>query len=325
MARCSKCGRRAVVKLRYARMNLCAEHFTQYFEKRVKDAIVKYGLVSSGESVLAAVSGGKDSAALLPPLIKAADELGFKVVPTHLDLGLGEYSRECLEAVRRLTRALGVDAVVVDVKAAIGAGVADLAEASGKPPCSVCGVVKRYFLNAAALEWGVDAVATGHHLDDLALYALKNILLGELMGAAKLAPRVEGGEGFLARRVRPLYEVGERECLVYAIVKELPFTRTACPNTYIGSLDATIKQFLLNIDERHPGLKLRFMRSLARLARSLRPSPAAGYGRCPECGMPSRGGVCGFCRLTKSVLGEAAGRRVRNYLRSLRPTLTNPA
>ena len=325
MARCSKCGRKAVVKLRYARMNLCAEHFTQYFEGRVSETIVKYGLIGRSESVLAAVSGGKDSASLLAALLKAGAQQGFKVIPLHLNLGLGEYSRECLESVEGLGRSLGVGVEVVSVKDVIGVGVADLAEASRKPPCSVCGLVKRYFLNAAALEWGVSAVATGHHLDDLALYALKDILLGELREAAKLAPRVEGGGGFLARRVRPLYEVSERECLIYALVNHLPFTRTACPNTYVGRLDALVKQFLLSLDERHPGLKLRFMRSLAKVwAEAIQP-PAESYGRCPECGMPSRGGVCGFCRLTKRVVGEAAGPRVREYLRGRRPSTVGPS
>jgi len=320
MAKCSKCGSKAVIKIPYARMNLCERHFIEYFEGRVAATIEKYGLLKEGESVLVAVSGGKDSVALLSALTAVAPKLGLKVIPLHVYLGLGEYSEESLEAVKESSRKLAVNTRILNLEEVVGITIPELSAKSKRPPCAVCGLVKRYVLNAAAIEWGVDAVATGHHIDDLAPYALKNMLLGDMDAALKLAPVTTGEEGYLARRVRPLYEVTERECLIYAIVKGLPFVKTSCPNTFLGGMDALIRKFLYELDLRHPGVKLRFMRSLARTAaRNLanKTRPQTELTRCKYCGLPSRSEVCGFCKLTERALGSPAGPKVREALRSI--------
>ncbi len=312
MARCSKCGRKAVIRIHYARMNLCAEHFIEYFEGRVKSAVIKYGMLKHGDSVLVAVSGGKDSAALLASLTSVSKELGIKVKAVHLNLGIGSYSAECLKVIKELSKVLGINVEVVGVKDVLGVGIAELARRSGRPECAVCGLVKRYFINAYALTSRVNAVATGHHIDDLAPYALKNILLGNIGSAAKLGPVAEGVEDYLVRRVRPLYEVYERECLVYALIKGLPFVRNACPYTYVKGIESEVRLFMDSVDVKHPGIKLRFMRSIAK--EYARWVSSEGYGRCRVCGMPSRGEVCGFCRLTRKALGVEAGPSVIKYL-----------
>ena len=321
MAKCSKCGSKAVIKIPYARMNLCERHFIEYFEGRVATTIWKYGLLKEGESVLVAVSGGKDSVALLSALTVVAPKLRLKVMPLHIHLGLGEYSDESLRIIEEASRKLGVNTFTISLEDVVGASIPEISAKSSRPPCAVCGLVKRYVLNAAAVEWGVDAVATGHHIDDLAPYALKNMLLGDMGAALKLAPMSVGEEGYLARRVRPLYEVTERECLTYVIVKGLPFVKTSCPNVFLGGMDALIREFLYKLDLRHPGVKLRFMRSLAKAA-TRRGAGQAGtqaeLTRCKYCGLPSRSEVCGFCRLTERVLGSPAGPRVREALRELR-------
>jgi len=322
VAKCSKCGSKAVIKIPYARMNLCDRHFIEYFEGRVAATIGKYGLLKEGESVLVAVSGGKDSVALLSALTVVAPKLRLKVMPLHMHLGLGEYSDESLRVVKEVSRKLGVNTCILSLEEVVGAAIPELSAKSGRPPCAVCGLVKRYVLNAAAVEWGVDAVATGHHIDDLAPYALKNMLLGDMGAALKLAPVTAGEEGYLARRVRPLYEVTERECLTYVIVKGLPFIKTSCPNAFLGGMDALVRKFLYELDLRHPGIKLRFMRSLARAAArhdANQERTQAKLTRCRYCGLPSRGEVCGFCRLTERVLGSPAGPRVREALEELRP------
>jgi len=319
MTKCSKCGSKAVIKIPYARMNLCEKHFIEYFERRVTATIEKYGLLKEGESVLVAVSGGKDSVALLSALTAVAPKLGLNVVPLHVYLGLGEYSKESLRVVRDVSRKLAVKTFILNLEEVAGVTIPELSAKSRRASCAVCGLVKRYVLNAAAVEWGVESVATGHHIDDLAPYALKNMLLGDMNAALKLTPITKGEEGYLARRVRPLYEITERECLVYAIVKGLPFVKTSCPNTFSGGMDALIKKFLYELDLRHPGVKLRFMRSLARTAAKNLANQTRfqiELTRCKYCGLPSRSEVCGFCRLTERVLGSPAGPKVREALRN---------
>ncbi len=54
-----------------------------------------------------------------------------------------------------------------------GLGITELAFRARRPPCSVYRMVKRYLLNAAAVDACVDAVALGYNADDMAVYALK--------------------------------------------------------------------------------------------------------------------------------------------------------
>jgi tRNA(Ile)-lysidine synthase TilS/MesJ len=115
VAKCVKCGRQAVIKIPYARLWLCKDHFIEFFEARVLKAIKRYGLIKKGDKVLVAVSGGKDSASLLSALKKASEELDFNIIALHIDLGIGEYSKGNREAVVRLASQLGIKLLVFDV------------------------------------------------------------------------------------------------------------------------------------------------------------------------------------------------------------------
>ena len=316
MATCKLCGKRAVIRLRYARLVLCASHFTEYFERRVSRTLERYGLVKEGQLVLAAVSGGKDSAAMLAVLSMLAKDLGFEVAGIHLDLGLGAYSRASLEAARSLASKLGVKLAVVSVEKIVGATVPVLAKKSRRPVCSVCGAVKRYILNAAAVEVGADTVALGHTLSDMATYITKEFLRQNLPGIAKLGPKTPSVDGLAVGRIRPLYEVTEKETLVYALVNKIPFLRDECPYVRRDSMDFEIKRALMGLEARFPGTLLGLVRGVYRNLdiydtneRTVRP--------CRACGLMSQGEVCTFCRITEKTLGSAMGGEVRVSLRRL--------
>ena len=55
--RCTKCSSRAV----YDGPALCSEHLSAFVERTVFDTIKRFRLISSGQKVIAATSGGKDS------------------------------------------------------------------------------------------------------------------------------------------------------------------------------------------------------------------------------------------------------------------------
>ncbi|MCD6324640.1 MAG: adenine nucleotide alpha hydrolase family protein [Desulfurococcales archaeon] len=268
---------------------------------------------------MVAVSGGKDSAASLGTMKALVDrgDLDVKLLPVHVDVGIKGFSEAGKESAVKLSRYLGLDIVVIDVREALGLTVEELAKKVRRPICSVCGLIKRYFLNLTALEVGADGVLLGHHLDDLFAYALKSVLIGDGKQLSKLGPKTESS-GVAVGRGRPLYLITEREALAYAIIRRLPFLKIRCPHVRRESLETQIKAFALTLDEKYPGLRISYMKRLANAAlESEDRITVASPQRCKYCGMPSSGEVCSVCSLTAKALGTPKGPDAVKYVRNL--------
>jgi uncharacterized protein (TIGR00269 family) len=323
--RCSLCEEPAITLVRYAKLRLCRKHFAEFVRRRVIKTIERYRLVQSGWRVLIAVSGGKDSSALLYILSEVSKQLNFEVVAVHIDLGIGEYSRKSREVVERLCGILGVPLVLLDLKDLIGASLPELVARSRRPACSVRGLVKRYLINSVALELGADAVALGHHMDDLLPYVVKNFITQNLGGIGKPGPRTESEEG-LVGRIRPLYEISEREVALYAYVQELPVVESSCPYTVRGgSIEEEVRKFLNSLEEGSPGIKVAFARALAKNLDFYKGRLPDQLGKCRYCGTPTSAEVCAFCRLTERGLGKPMGPAVRAKIKEIAKKLGSPA
>ncbi len=312
--RCTRCGRPAAVHVRYARLKLCEDHFAEYVEGRFVGFAKRRRLFGGVGRVVVALSGGKDSLSLLHVLVGQKEGLGVgEVYGLHINLGLGSYSAESEEVVMEACRKLGVKCLVLDLKSLTGLSVSELSELSGRPPCSVCGTVKRYLANLVAVELGADAVAFGHHMDDLLRFAVKGLLVDGSVAALKLSPVAEGIPGLLARRVKPLYEVYESELELYARIRGIRTVGNTCPHKHVDSVAGAVGDMLDRIEREAPGFKLGLIRRFTRLWGRVSPE---GVSRCDMCGMPSSGGTCAFCRITARAAGTPLGPEVRNRVRA---------
>jgi len=316
VARCSLCGKPAIVFIRYQRRYMCQDHFKEFIVNKVRRSIRRYKLIHGGGLILVPVSGGKDSATLLSILSTLSNEYGFKVLAMHINLGIGEYSRRSMEAAVEEAKLLSIPILILDVKELIGYTIPELAKLSRRPVCSVCGLVKRYLINAVAVEAGADYVALGHNADDLAVYSMKSFMLQDLEAIGKLGPKTESIPGVAVGRIRPLYEVYERESFLYAYVNGIPFIHDECPNVNHESLELQLKGKLNEIEEKRPGIKITMVRGLARRIKDF-PRPEYRVVKCRYCGLLSSDGVCSFCKLTKKITGEPLGPRVREIIKKL--------
>lgn len=143
--------------------------------------------------VLAAVSGGTDSTALLLILSGLVDEHGLVLHVAHFDH-------------RTRPRAAAADAAhVVGLAARCGAPVR-IGRAVAKPASEEAARTARYaFLRRVAAEIGATAIATGHTRDDQAETVLLHAVRGSgLAGIAAMRPSRDG-------IVRPLLAVGRDE------------------------------------------------------------------------------------------------------------------
>lgn len=140
-------------------------------------------LLSSGDRVLVAVSGGADSVALLHLLHALAPTFPFSLLAAHLDHGMRPESPADADFVRQLCARLGVFLVEekVDVPLLAAARRRGLEEAARD--------CRRQFLQQAAACHGCSAVALGHHRDDQTETVLFRLLRGSaLSGLAAMRP-----------------------------------------------------------------------------------------------------------------------------------------
>lgn len=313
--KCAKCEREATLRVPYAKLSLCSDHYVEYFERRVLGVISRYRLFRSGDRVLVAVSGGKDSLTALRVLSKYRSVLGVELAGVHLDLGLGAHSEESRRVVLESCRESGVECYIIPLSEILGYTLPELVRRSRRPPCSLCGLVKRYLLNAAALEWGFSVVVTGHHMDDILVFRLKEALTGQREHeAAKLAPFTPGAPGLYAARARPLYEAYEWEIKLYRELAGIRHVEAPCPFKYRDVISASIAEMLEKIEREIPGFKISLAR---RLAKSSAGDATRGVTPCKYCQMPSSSGVCSLCRLTLRTHGEPMGPLVRERLRGV--------
>ncbi len=241
--------------------------------------------------------------------------LGINLVVVHVNLGIEGFSELAESIVTEVCSSLGIKYVVPRVKDVLGASVLEIARKAHRAVCSVCGIIKRYFINSVAIALNTSSVATGHNMDDLMANIIKEFLNMNLSRLSKLVPRTEGIDGLVIGRIRPLYEVTERENLVYVLLKKLPFIKVTCPYMNVKGIEFRIKKFLIELDINYPGLRLSFLRRFSKV--KLVEVDEGEIKECMYCGLISRGETCSFCRLTKKVFGKALGAEVREYIESL--------
>lgn len=314
MVKCSLCNEKAVAIIPYARLKLCKNHLIEYVERKVERALKRYKLVGKRWHVLVAISGGKDSSALLRILSRLSRKYAFKLTAIYIDLGIHVYSDKSKQVAVKLAEQTNTPLIVVSVKEALGYSVPELAWKTHRPVCSVCGIIKRYILNATAIELGTHAIALGHNLDDLMAYILKEFINQNLSQISKLGPKTESINDLAVGRIRPLYEVYERESLLYVLSSKTPFLPDECPHVRRDSLEFMLKEQLNKLEEKFPGIKMSLARRLA-LNIDKYPKPQQRLMRCSICGLIANGQLCSLCKLTKQVLGEPAGAKLRNYIR----------
>lgn len=314
-SRCRYCEKQASVKLPYAKLNLCIDHFREFIESRVGSTIRRYKIVKPGERILLAVSGGKDSISLANIMHKISSTINLKLVVLHIDLNIGEYSRRSRGAVEGICRRLGLEYIVVDLKNDLGFTLPDfVSRLRTRRVCSLCGIVKRYIMNAVAIESNADAIATAHHADDVLTYILKNFVLQDYSYMKKLLPINRGIPGIVATKIKPLYETYERDLALYAKYSNLDFVDMECPYKKENSMEITIRRFIEDLEDRSPGIKVAILRKFAKthLAKA---GDIEGYRSCSLCGLVSQGDRCVFCKLTEKCFGRPLGPSIREIIR----------
>ena len=168
-------------------------------------------MLPQGGTVLCALSGGRDSVALLHFLMGLAKEQGFRVEAAHYDHRLRPTAQRDEDFVRELCQRLGVSLTV-------GSGdVAAYSREQGLSLEEAARTLRYRFLEETAHRIGAERIATAHHSGDNAETVLMDLLRGTGLHGLTGIPPVRG------RIIRPFLDTDRREIDAYIQENGLPY------------------------------------------------------------------------------------------------------
>ena len=110
------------------------------------------------------------------------------------------------------------------------------------------------------------------------------------------APVLPASDG-LARKVKPLIRVAERETAAYAVLRGIDYEVEECPMV-AGNTINRLKERMSVLEGKSPGIKLQFLFGFfERGAEHFGDVDKKDLGSCQVCGSPTTSDVCAFCRV----------------------------
>ena len=179
--------------------------------KKVADVIVRYAMLESGDRVLAAVSGGADSTALLHILNALAPTFAIQVAVAHLNHGLrGRDADNDAEFVRTAAEGLGLTCHLATTRLDPSRG--SLEERGRR---------ERYaFYRRLSEKEGYTKIALGHHMDDNAEAVLMHLLRGSGLRGLSGIPPIRNPS-----IIRPLIDLSRDEIVRFLRQHGIPFVK----------------------------------------------------------------------------------------------------
>ncbi|MBG0777469.1 MAG: adenine nucleotide alpha hydrolase family protein [Desulfovibrionaceae bacterium] len=302
--KCKRCKAPAVVALPSHHAGFCPDCYKIFFARQVERAIHGQRLFSHEDRILVALSGGKDSLALMLELGRQ----GYDVTGLHVDLAIPDSSAAARAVVEGFCAEHGFALRVVELERE-GLAIPLVKARLKRPICSACGKIKRYFFNKVALDEGFTVLATGHNLDDEVARLFANTLRWDRAYLADQGPLLPPENGF-ARKVKPLYRLSEFETANYAFLMGIDYHTAPCPYS-TGASFTGHKKLWADLEHRSPGQKLAFYELFLKQGREAFAAQerrvGAAVAPCPECGYPTSAEICGVCRVRRALAGEGGG------------------
>ncbi|TAK26267.1 MAG: tRNA 2-thiocytidine biosynthesis protein TtcA, partial [Nitrosarchaeum sp.] len=232
--KCDRCENQAVYTRKYSGEKLCSNCFSNSILRKTAKTISKYNMIQNNELVAVAVSGGKDSLALLDIINQMATTHNFRIKAITIDEGIPGYRNEALEIVQAFCAKLNVEHKVFSYKELFDLTLDEALDLRGSEKtssCSICGTLRRRAIDYAAKDIGADVIATGHNLDDTLHTFVINMLSGDTNKIGWMDPDTSSNT---LRKIKPFCEIYESEIVFYAFTNNIPFQSEPCPHMNEG-------------------------------------------------------------------------------------------
>jgi len=179
-------------------------------------------MISEGDHVLVAVSGGKDSLSLLWLLRERLKRvpIEYGIIAVHVDVGFGSDSAERMKS---FFTEHGFDYRIVRTDI----GPKAHGPENRENPCFLCSRLRRKILFELANELGCNKIAFGHHKDDVIETFFLNLFYGASLST--MMPVQDFFQGKLTI-IRPMYLIDLALVKRYANSMGWPEIDLGCPS-----------------------------------------------------------------------------------------------
>ncbi|WP_294906604.1 tRNA 2-thiocytidine(32) synthetase TtcA [Tatumella sp. UBA2305] len=214
--------------------------------RNVGSAITDYQMIEDNDVVMACMSGGKDSFAMLDILLslQKVAPIKFEVIAVNLDQKQPGFPEHILPD---YFERLDIPYYIVD-KDTYSVVKEKIPE--GKTTCGLCSRLRRGTLYSFAEKIGATKIALGHHMDDIVETLFLNMFHGARMKAMPPKLRSDDGRNVV---IRPLTYCREKDLISFAEQKDFPII----PCNLCGSQEnlqrQSIKSMLTEWDKKEPG------------------------------------------------------------------------
>ncbi|RSD31372.1 tRNA 2-thiocytidine(32) synthetase TtcA [Vibrio pectenicida] len=229
--------------------------------RNVGNAIIDYNMVEDGDVVMACISGGKDSFAMLDILLQLQKSapIKFEVIAVNLDQKQPGFPEHILP---EYFETLDIPYYIVDkdTYSVVKEKIPD-----GKTTCGLCSRLRRGTLYSFAEKIGATKIALGHHMDDIVETLFLNMFHGARLKAMPPKLRSDDGRNVV---IRPLTYCRENDLIAYAEHKSFPII----PCNLCGSQEKlerkSVKAMLIDWDKKTPGRVEKVFKSIQNVSPS---------------------------------------------------------
>lgn len=222
--------------------------------KRVGKAVADYQMLKDGDTILVAVSGGKDSLTLLKVLNdrKKFVPIKYNLIAAHIDFG---YHSSITKKLVKYFKKEKISYKIVK---------SDILKKTDpeKINCFWCSWNRRKLLFQLADKLNIKKVAFGHHKDDIVQTTLMNLFFqGEISTMCPLQ-KLFGGKIIL---IRPMAYV--EESLIKKYIKEANFPQTqgcACVHSDLSNRKKVAK-IIESLEKKCPEIRTNIFRATGRI------------------------------------------------------------
>ena len=190
--------------------------------RAVGQAIGDFDLISDGDRIMVAISGGKDSWALLDILsqMQRRAPVDYKIIAVNIDQGYAGFRQDVVEEYVR-KNGFEYHMEFFDI-----ASIIEEKTKPGDTPCSLCARLRRGSLYGLAEKYNCNKIALGHHQDDfIETLLLNSFFVGRL---ASMAPKLISDDKKNVV-IRPLVYASEAMIKSYVTKMGFPVICCQCP------------------------------------------------------------------------------------------------